>query len=209
MVDINYLEDERKKLWAKILEQEKIISELKESLSTNIKTFSEELKNIQIPLTQDVKDTKQSSKEAAFFKNRAKERKEEIDKYFTDVQMSLAKMQELIHENVESKKSINAQLKAIEQKEKILLTIQNNLQNTNTELQPLITNIKNSTTILSEITTLRNSVKEKQTEILNSQKQIESLFELSSKQKAEIAKIRNQITGYVKKDSETGEETMD
>lgn len=207
MVDINYLEDERKKLWAKILEQEKIISELKESLSTNIKTFSEELKNIQIPLTQDVKDTKQSSKEAAFFKNRAKERKEEIDKYFTDVQMSLAKMQELIHENVESKKSINAQLKAIEQKEKILLTIQNNLQNTNTELQPLITNIKNSTTILSEITTLRNSVKEKQTEILNSQKQIESLFELSSKQKAEIAKIRNQITGYVKKNSETGEET--
>ena len=28
MVDINYLEDERKKLWAKILEQEKIIVHL-------------------------------------------------------------------------------------------------------------------------------------------------------------------------------------
>lgn len=207
MVDVNYLEDERKKLWAKILEQEKTISELKESFSTSIETFSDELKKIQIPLPQDVKDAKQSSKEAAFFKNRAKERKEEIDKYFTDVQTSLAKMQELTNENIESKKSINAQLKAIEQKEKNLLTIQNNLQDTNTELQPLIANIKSSTTILNEITTLRNSVKEKQTEILDSQKQIENLFELSSKQKAEIAKIRNQITGYIKKDSETGKET--
>ena len=198
MVDINYLEDERKKLWAKILEQEKTISELKDSFSTSIKTFSDELKKLQIPLPQDVKDAKQSSKEAAFFKNRAKERKEEIDKYFTDVQANLAKMQELTNENIESKKSINAQLKAIEQKEKNLLTIQNNLQDTNTELQPLIANIKSSTTILNEITTLRNSVKEKQTEILDSQKQIENLFELSSKQKAEIAKIRNQITGYIK-----------
>ena len=151
MVDINYLEDERKKLWAKLLEQEKTISKLKESFSNSIETFSDELKNLQIPLPQDVKDAKQSSKEAAFFKNRAKERKEEIDKYFTDVQTSLAKMQELTNENIESKKSINAQLKAIEQKEKNLLTIQSNLQDTNTELQPLIANIKSSTTILNEI----------------------------------------------------------
>lgn len=207
MVDINYLDDERKKLWEKVLEQEKVINDLREVIKTSTKTFSDKLMELQIPLPQDVKDAKQASKDAAYFKNRAKERKEEIDKYFTDVQESLTQMQILTDENIESKKSINAQLKAIEQKEKSLLTIQNNLNNTNTELQPLITNIKNSTTILNEITTLRNSVKEKQTEVLNSQKQIESLFELSSKQKAEIAKIRNQITGYVKKDSETGEET--
>lgn len=207
MVDINYLEDERKKLWEKVLEQEKTINDLKKTISNNVKIFSDELKELQIPLPQDVKDIKQASKDAAFFKNRAKERKGELDKYFTDVQSNLTQMQELTNKNIESKKSINAQLRAIEQKEKNLLTIQDNLQNTNTELQPLITNIKNSKMILSEITTLRNSVKEKQTEVLNSQKQIESLFELSSKQKAEIAKIRNQITGYVKKDSETGEET--
>ena len=207
MVDINYLDDERKKLWEKLLEQEKIIKDLQEVIKTSTKTFSDELKELQTPLSQDVKDVKQASKDAAFFKNRAKERKEEIDKYFTDVQTNLVKMQELTNENIESKKSINAQLKAIEQKEKNLLTIQNNLQNTNTELQPLITNIKNSTTILNEITTLRNSVKEKQTEVLSTQQEIESLFELSSKQKVEITKVRNQITGYVKKNSETGEET--
>lgn len=32
------------------------------------------------------------------------------------------------------------------------------------------------------------------------------MFELSSKQKAEITKIRNQITGYIKRNPETGEE---
>lgn len=206
MVDINYLEEERKKLWEKILEQERTIQELKETISANTKTFSNEMKELKIPLPQDVKDIKQASKDAAFFKNRVKERKEEIDKYFADIQVKLTQIQELANENIESKKSINAQLKAIEQKERNVLAIQEKLQDTNTELQPLITNIENSTAILSEITTLRNSVKEKQSEILDSEKQIENLFELSSKQKAEIAKIRNQITGYVKKNSETGEE---
>lgn len=206
MVDINYLEDERKKLWEKILEQEKVINNLKEAISANIETFSNEIKELKTPLPQDVKDTKQASKDAAFFKNRAKERKEEIDKYFTDVQIKLNQIQELTNENIESKKSIKAQLKAIEQKERDLLAIQKNLQDVNAELQPLITNIENSTTILGEITRLRNSVKEKQSEILDSQKQIESLFELSSKQKAEITKIRNQITGYIKRNPETGEE---
>ena len=206
MVDINYLEDERKKLWEKILEQEKVINNLKEAISANIETFSNEIKELKTPLPQDVKDAKQASKDAAFFKNRAKERKEEIDKYFTDVQIKLNQIQELTNENIESKKSIKAQLKAIEQKERDLLAIQKNLQDVNAELQPLITNIENSTTILGEITRLRNSVKEKQSEILDSQKQIESLFELSSKQKAEITKIRNQITGYIKRNPETGEE---
>lgn len=118
MVDINYLEDERKKLWEKILEQEKVINNLKEAISANIETFSNEIKELKTPLPQDVKDTKQASKDAAFFKNRAKERKEEIDKYFTDVQIKLNQIQELTNENIESKKSIKAQLKAIEQKER-------------------------------------------------------------------------------------------
>lgn len=207
MVDINYLEDERKKLWEKVVEQDKQIEDLKKIITTNIKAISDEIKAVTLPLPQDIKDVKQASKEAAFYKNRAKDRKDEIDGFFTAVENNLAEMKKVTDDNLESKKSINAKFKTIEANEKKLITIQENLSNTNTELQPLITNIKNSTNILSEITTLRNSVKEKQNEVLTTQKQIESLYELSSKQKAEISKIRNQITGYTNKNTETGEET--
>ncbi len=67
MVDINYLEDERKKLWEKVINQEKMIDNLREIIETNIIFFSDKLKEIQIPLPQDIKDAKQASKEAAFF----------------------------------------------------------------------------------------------------------------------------------------------
>ena len=67
MVDINYLEDERKKLWEEVINQEKMIDNLREIIETNIIFFSDKLKEIQIPLPQDIKDAKQASKEAAFF----------------------------------------------------------------------------------------------------------------------------------------------
>lgn len=206
MADINYLDEERKKLWEKVVSHEKNLSDFQATVLTNMQELSENIKNLQLPISQDVKDIKQASKDAAYFRNRAEERKAEIDKYFDDVRLNLETIQQMANDCIESKKSINAQLKAIEQKEKNVIDIQDNIQCAYDELEPLIENINNSTKILNEITTLKNSVKEKHDDVLNVQKQIEALHELSSKQKVEITKIRNQITGYIKKDTQTGEE---
>ena len=50
MVDINYLEDERKKLWEKVVEQDKQIEDLKKIITTNIKAISDEIKAVTLQL---------------------------------------------------------------------------------------------------------------------------------------------------------------
>ena len=72
-------------------------------------------------------------------------------------------------------------------------------------MQPLFNTVNQATTILNEITTLNKSIKEKQASAIEQQQSIEGLLDTATKQKAEITKIKNQISGYTQQNKETGE----
>lgn len=206
MVDILYLDDERKKLWEKLVEQDKQINKLQDNYLRDLQKITASIESFSTPLPQDIKDAKQASKETAEFRNKAKKRKTEIDQMLESLNESYTNFKNLLDDNIESKKSINAQWKSLEQKEQQILQMQTTIEATNEQLKPLIAAINQSTSTLIEITNLRNSIKEKQEESLETQKKIENLLEISTKQKVEITKLKNQIIGYTQKDTQTGEE---
>lgn len=206
MVDTNYLNEERIKLWERLTQQEKIIEKLQKELNNASNKIKENEIAISNRMSDDEKVAKQASKEASMYRNRAKEKIDEVERLSTELTNKYNELQNLINENIESKRSINSQLKRIEQKEQQITKIQENLSNTNAQIQPLVNNINQGTNILSEITKLRNSMNEKHGESLEIQKKIENLYETAAKQKLDILKIKNQITGYNQKNPETGEE---
>lgn len=76
MTDVNYLEEERKKLWVEVVALKKAIHEL----STRT--------------PEDLKQAKQNSKEASMYKNRAKSTYEETEKIYTNLSSLLETSQE-------------------------------------------------------------------------------------------------------------------
>ena len=76
MTDVNYLEEERKKLWVEVVALKKAIHEL----STRT--------------PEDLKQAKQNSKETSMYKNRAKSTYEETEKIYTNSSSLLETSQE-------------------------------------------------------------------------------------------------------------------
>lgn len=206
MADIDYLEEERQKLWARLTAQEKIIEKLQKGLDiANNKILKNEV-TINNRISDDEKYAKQASKETSMYRNRAKEKSDEVEKLSIDLINKYNELQNLVNENLENKKSINSQQRNIEQKQQHVVQLQKNINATYEQIKPLIDNISESTNILSEITSLRNGISTKHSEILEIQKKIENLYELATKQKLDVTKIKNQIAGYNQKNPETGEE---
>ena len=206
MADIDYLDQERLRLWERVTQLEKIIGNLQKDLNDASSKIKENEDAINNRISDDEKSAKQASKETSKYRNRAKEKFNEIEQLASVLTDKFNELEVLVNENIESKRSINSQLKGIEQKEQLITKIQENINSTHTQIKPLIDSINQSTTILSEITNLRNSISTKHTESLEVQKKIENLYELATKQKLDITKIKNQIAGYNQKNPETGEE---
>lgn len=206
MADIDYLEEERQKLWARLTAQEKIIAKLQKDLDVANNKIKENEVTINNRMSDDEKSAKQASRETSMYRNRAKEKIDEVEKLSIDLVNKYNELQNLVNENIESKRSINLQLKNIEQKEQQVVQLQENINATHEQIKPLIDSINQSTNILSEITNLRNGISIKHNETLEIQKKIENLYELATRQKLDITKIKNQIAGYNQKNPETGEE---
>ena len=130
MADIAYLEEERQKLWARLTAQEKIIEKLQKDLDVAINKIKENEITINNRMSDDEKSAKQAAKETSMYRNRAKEKIDEIDKLSIDLVNKYNELQNLVNENIESKRSINSQLKGIEQKEQQVAQIQKNINAT-------------------------------------------------------------------------------
>lgn len=205
MADIEYLEEERKKLWERVTEQDNQLKQLKEELARANARIDDNDKAINNKLSDDVKEAKQASKDTSMYRNRAKDTSEEVKQLLSDLQNNYESLKQCIAECEESKRSITLQLKNIEKKNEDLLNEQQSLQQLSEKMQPLFDTVNQASTILNEITILNKSIKEKQVSAVEQQQSIEGLLNVATKQKAEITKIKNQISGYTQQNKETGE----
>lgn len=205
MVDTDYLDKERKLLWEKVTEQGELIAQLTDELKKANILIEENNKAISNRLSDDVKEAKQASKETSMYRNRAKDTYEEVNQLLSELQTNYETLKACINACEESKRSITLQLKNIENKNNDLLNEQQTLKQLSEKMQPLFNTVNQATTILNEITTLNKSIKEKQASAIEQQQSIEGLLDTATKQKAEITKIKNQISGYTQQNKETGE----
>lgn len=205
MADIEYLEEERKKLWERVTEQDNRIKLLNDELAKANARIDDNNVAINNRLSDDVKEAKQASKETSMYRNRAKETSEEVNKLLSELRDNYETLKACINECEESKRSITLQRKNIEKNNEILLNEQQSLKQQSEKMQPLFNTVNQATTILNEISNLNKSIKEKQVSAVEQQQSIEGLLNAATKQKAEITKIKNQISGYTQQNKETGE----
>ena len=206
MADIEYLEEERKKLWAKVTDQDAIIKNLVKKLEEAEKQIKENNLAINNRMSDDEKVAKQASRETSRFRNMAKEKCDEVDALKQRLEEEYKNLQQLVTENIESKKSVNAQFKAIEDKNNKIQDAQNELLNSKEALQPIMQTIQSASTVLEKITNLKNNIESNYTATSDKQKKVEELYDTAIRQKDEIIKIKRQIAGYKQTNKETGEE---
>ena len=158
MADIEYLEEERKKLWAKVTDQDAIIKNLVKKLEEAEKQIKENNLAINNRMSDDEKVAKQASRETSRFRNMAKEKCDEVDALKQRLEEEYKNLQQLVTENIESKKSVNAQFKAIEDKNNKIQDAQKELLNSKEALQPIMQTIQSASTVLEKITNLKNNI---------------------------------------------------
>ena len=206
MADIEYLEEERKKLWAKVIDQDAIIKNLVKKLEEAEKQIKENNLAINNRMSDDEKVAKQASRETSRFRNMAKEKCDEVDALKQRLEEEYKNLQQLVTENIESKKSVNAQFKAIEDKNNKIQDAQKELLNSKEALQPIMQTIQSASTVLEKITNLKNNIESNYAATSDKQKKVEELYDTAIRQNDEIIKIKRQIAGYKQTNKETGEE---
>ncbi len=205
MADIEYLEEERKKLWAKVTEQEGIINNLIKKLLIAEKQIKDNSIAINNRMSDDERAAKQASRETSRFRNLAREKCDEVDALRQRLETEYNNLQQLVTENIESKKSVNAQFKAIEDKNNKIQDAQNELLNSETALKPIMQTIQSASNVLDKITNLKDNIESNYTVTSDKQKKVEELYDIAVRQKDDIEKIKRQIGGYKQTNKETGE----
>ncbi|GFO58407.1 hypothetical protein GMST_07320 [Geomonas silvestris] len=197
---VYYLDDERKKLWAKVLAIEK-----KQFVSDNdIQNLEVEVKN----KTSDYEDSaKQSSKKASEFRNRCEDAKNTAFGYLEEVKLKLEDSKQLLVE--------------VEGMHNTVITLHDDSIDKNTEIESVHESItENNAAILQKIAELNAlfagiSEYEAKIDALDSilgknqdyQLRSEGLYKSISARKKEVDELYYGIIGFSEKDEETGEET--
>ena len=167
MADIEYLEEERKKLWAKIIEIETKITEL-------IKTTPEHEREV-----------KNASKEISKYKNR-------VISAFNEVETNKTKIAELIQK---SEKINNAAITA-DAVDTLLSKAQGVLEQSNIEQNKLNTNIQNLNEQNEELETLQENASTILTNATSIESKLKGLLQNSADIKQNIEDIYDEIEGY-------------
>lgn len=174
---IDYLENEREKLWYRVTELEK-------NLASNI--------------TIDEKEAKQASKKAAEFRNRAEERKEEIENIYEQTKIIVSRFSQELKDAEEVNSAIRSQKNEAISSIELLNTHSSNLEEKVTKLQNVFTKYPN---LDDKIDSLEKQLSTSQE---NSAK-ISAMFKIITDRKNELDEIYFEIAGY-DEESENSEE---
>lgn len=189
---IKYLEDERQKLWKRLISLESDFSELR--------------KFVEKRTPEAEADAKSHSKMAAEYRNKVEKRWEEANELFDKIKeqlkISIEKRLEIEKENTES---IN-QRSSIEESISLIDEAENKL---NSKLEFIDQKIKNIDEIFQKYPDLEDELKELENFIFkieeNKGKSDITLVEVN-KRKREIDNLYREVFGYTQKDEKTGEE---
>lgn len=174
---VEYLETERAKLWERLTRIEK---EVKENATTH------------------EKDAQQASKKAAEFKNKAEERKDQVEGLYSQALASIEQLNSVL----EGVKILQAEASSIK------IDIDSSVETINENAELLEEKIGTIDKILKEYPNLDNNLSVLSTQLESSQEnssKISALLKGVTEKKNEIDELYYEIIGYEDKNEETGE----
>lgn len=190
MQELEYLEEERKKLWADVEE---------------IKAQIREIKNT---TPEDLAIAKQNSKDTSMYKNRACKSAEEAEAYKNTIVSYL--------ENFESKNTqltnlinkINNDYSNVEEKISTIEEKYCNIENTDEEFSQKILNIKksfeNCENFLERTVEIKSELEEMQQRLAGYETKVQTLHKRTIEKYGEMKDLYDEIFGYETEDKETG-----
>lgn len=187
MPSLEYLEEERQKIWAKLVELEGLI-----------KTKTSEHES----------EARQSSKKASEYRNKCELSKNSAEQYLKTIE-SLSEEIKIISEEVEKHKDVIASNNAkseevVKQIESSRIDLENKLSFIGENIDEIEGLFENREEIESNIKLL-NDLSEKSSDY---QSKIDATYKSLTARKQEIDRIYYEIMGFTEKDEETGEETV-
>ncbi len=186
---LEYLENERKLLWEEITNLKELINELSKSAS------------------EDVREAKQASKMTTQYRNKALDRKKEIDAlldHLNTVKSNIDQTSSLVDA---SKVALESQIAIAESSAS---TLQNLEVTTNTRVEVIETKINKIERVLEQHPELTAELEELDNtlqKVNDSNSKITAILRNASNRKNEIDEIYYEIVGSEEVDEETGEKT--
>lgn len=206
MADIEFLEEERKKLWARVTAQEESINALKQKLEHAEQQIKDNKSAIEHKTSDDEKEAKQASKKTSEYRNLVKAKFDEVDALTISIKEAYDNLNQLINENATKTQNLDEQIKIIEEQNQKIEIVQKDLITSKNTLQPIMDTIQNASNVLEKITNIKTNIENNYTATSDKQKKVEELYDIAIKQKADIDKIQRQIVGYTQYNKETGKD---
>ncbi len=209
MVDINFLEEERKKIWERLEGIEKISVQFSEKIDALNKILNEHKEAIEKKTSDYEKDAKGASKKASEYKNKSLETYKEIENAKQDI-VSIANSAHTTTSKItEIYNNINVQYNEVTPKSEEITEIYDNILEQNKILLPKIDEISESLETLNEMINTANlsveNAKQADLDISAINKKISTLHSQAASMKSEIGDIYDEIMGYDYEDEESGE----
>lgn len=177
---IEYLEEERKKLWQRLTEVEKTTKELQKEM---LKKASE-----------SEKDAAQSSKKAAEFRNKTEQRLQESEEFLSQIQTNARTMNNLVTEASQSIQTVNNEIIKIQQTGQTQIDHLNTLESRISKLDTFLESYPDLEDRLEQLD------KSAQTAETNLAKSNDSLT-ATNKRRKEIEDLHREIFGYSETDA--------
>jgi len=197
---VYFLDDEQKKLWARVvaIEKKQFVTD------TDLQNLGIEVKN----KTSDYENSaKQSSKKASEFRNRSEEAKNTTYQYLEDIKVKIKELENLtadaesLHNTIvglhDDSIDKNTEIEAVH---KSISENNTEISQKNVELNALFAGIPECEAKIEALDTVLNKSEDYQ--LKN-----EALYKSISAKKKEIDELYYEIIGFSEKDEETGEET--
>jgi predicted nucleic acid-binding Zn-ribbon protein len=190
---LEYLEDERKKLWDRLIRNEKFAKELE--------------KQIQKKATDSEKDAAQASRKAAEFRNKAEERYQEASNFVNQIEVEIETARAAVSQINKTKIDIDEEEQSIQETigrlEELEINYQQRLRDVDTSITRInafTTKYPDLETKIEEINGFISKVEE------NLDKSGVSLSALN-KRKREVDDLYREIFGYTETSDEDGDAT--
>ena len=207
-VTLDYLEDERKKLWTEVVKQTDVLN----AMLTNMQEFKEQLKEIKTIAENKVSDDESIIKG---IRNKTSEYKNKIiDSYNTaeetlkELQQKSTVIEELSQSIQEISKNVNALKAGIEEKSKEIENIYDTITDINNnydeELEKCTNFVNESEQKISEIESIETQISETHENIKEIASNMQNFKAKSLERRNEIKELYNEIFGTK---TEEGEET--
>lgn len=200
MVDVNFLEEERKKIWERLENVEKNSNKFVEQFEALDRILNEQKEAIEKKTSDYEKEAKGASKKTSEYRNRSSEAYKEIENKKRDVDSIVSSLQTTISKITEIYNKISTQYGDITPKSDEITEIYNNVLEQNKILLPKINEIAKALTSLNEMVISANSsvenAKQADLDISAINKKMLTLHNQAASMKSEIGDIYDEVMGY-------------